>query len=324
MPVDRLMAARSRLSTRTVVDSRYVVPWLAADGPLAYNPSEPPARDYFFQYTWILPQVFDPGVNLREHRYFGSPLKDSADFLFDFWANARRCGGATLQRYCELGVIGDSDIKTPLAAYHYVRKPYNTPGFILIQHGSYQWVSSEDQPLIEAGEVVLYRGIEQASTWRQLRFEPEDLSPANRAIWRKYLGLMADMLSDSALSFNTIHDRVKRCETSGLRDGTWLADALATLAGLDIQSPGFARDLWESAQQSYSLDPIIAERKFGPHYVAVRTPLSNIRITTFFAGESEVKIVDPSRIREVRPFGCELQFVSPAVPGNHAAPALSC
>lgn len=28
--------------------------------------------------------------NLRAHRYFGSPLKDSARFLFDFWANARR------------------------------------------------------------------------------------------------------------------------------------------------------------------------------------------------------------------------------------------
>jgi hypothetical protein len=43
----------------------------------------------------------------------------------------------------------------------------------------------------------------------------------------------------------------------------------------------------------------------------VRTALSNIRITTFFAGESEVKIVDPSRIREVQPNGCEVQFLPP-------------
>ena len=61
------------------------------------------------------------------------------------------------------------------------------------------------------------------------------------------------MLSDSILSFNTIHDRLKRCETAGLRDGTWVGDELATQAGLDIQSPGFARDLWHAAQQSYSL-----------------------------------------------------------------------
>jgi hypothetical protein len=132
------------------------------------------------------------------------------------------------------------------------------------------------------------------------------------------------MLSDSTLSFNTIHDRTKRCETGGLRDGTWLADTLAADAGLDIQTPGFAKDLWESAQQSYSLDPIMGERKFGPHFAAVRTALSNIRITTFFAGESEVRIVDPSRIREVELFGCEVQIITPREPGYGIAPELPC
>jgi hypothetical protein len=57
---------------------------------LAYSPTKPPARDYFFQYTWILPGIFDPQVNLREHRYFGSSLKDSARFLFDFYLSAGR------------------------------------------------------------------------------------------------------------------------------------------------------------------------------------------------------------------------------------------
>ena len=120
------------------------------------------------------------------------------------------------------------------------------------------------------------------------------------------------MLSDSVQSFNTVHDRTKRCETDGLRDGTWLADTLAAHGGLEIQAPGFARDLWQSAQQSWSLDPVMGKHKFGPHYVITRTALSNIRITTFFAGESEVKIVDPSRIRQVQPFGCEVQLISPA------------
>ena len=79
------------------------------------------------------------------------------------------------------------------------------------------------------------------------------------------------------LSFNTIHDRIRRCETGGLRDGTWIADELTEAAGLDIEASGFANELWESAQQSFSLDPNMGERKFGPHYVAVRTALSNIR-----------------------------------------------
>ena len=305
------MAARSRFSTSTVIDSEYLVPWLSAEGPLAYSPTKPPARDYFFQYTWILPGIFNPQVNLREHRYFGSPFKDSARFLFDFWANARRGDGPALQRYCQFGFFSDNELRTPMAAYHHVRDYRDTPGSLLIQHGSYQWVSLEDQPSIPAGEVSLYRGIGQATRFCCLRFRPEELSPAYGEIWRKYLRVQADMLSDSILSFNTIHDRLKRCETAGLRDGTWVGDELATQAGLDIQSPGFARDLWHAAQQSYSLERVMGVVKFGPHHVVVKTPLSNIRITTFFAGESEAKIVDPSRISEVQAIGCEVDFAPP-------------
>ena len=150
--------------------------------------------------------------------------------------------------------------------------------------------------------------------FRQLGFRPADLCAPNRAVWRRYLALQAQMLSDSVRSFNTIHDRVKRCETAGLLDGTWLADTLARRAGLEIDAPGFTRDLWASAQQSYSLDPEIGRGKFGPHYVRVRTALNNIRITTFFAGESEVRIVDPSRILDVQTFGCEVQVIPPVEP----------
>jgi hypothetical protein len=41
------MAARSRFSTSNVIDSEYIVPWPSAEGPLAYSPTKPPARDYF-------------------------------------------------------------------------------------------------------------------------------------------------------------------------------------------------------------------------------------------------------------------------------------
>ena len=92
---------------------------------------------------------------------------------------------------------------------------------------------------------------------------------------------------------------------------SWVGDELATQAGLDIQSPGFASYLWHAAQQSYSLERVMGVVKFGPHHVVVKTPLSNIRITTFFAGESEAKIVDPSRISEVQSVGCEMEFSPP-------------
>jgi hypothetical protein len=48
---------------------------------------------------------------------------------------------------------------------------------------------------------------------------------------------------------------------------------------------GFASNLWRAAQQSYSLDLVMGVRKFGPHHMEVKTFLSNIQITTFFAGE---------------------------------------
>src|SRR6266436_214349 len=63
-------------------------------------------------------------------------------------------------------------------------------------------------------------------------------------------------------------------------------------------------------------------RKFGPHHVVLKTPLSNIRITTFFAGESEVKIIDPSRVSVVETVGCQREFI-PATRGEpHDAPYL--
>ena len=53
-----------RYSTSTLIDSVSCVPWLAAEGPLAYTPENPPATtDYFFQYSWILPEIFGVKVH---------------------------------------------------------------------------------------------------------------------------------------------------------------------------------------------------------------------------------------------------------------------
>jgi hypothetical protein len=50
----------------------------------------------------------------------------------------------------------------------------------------------------------------------------------------------------------------------------------------------------------------VSENKFGPHRVVCRTPLTNIRITTFFAGEHEVRVLDPSRVELLAAIGCEV------------------
>jgi hypothetical protein len=133
-------------------------------------------------------------------------------------------GSATTQ----LGAFSDIQVTAPIAAYRQVNKLYGTAGSVLIQHGSYQWISHQDQPHMEQGQALLYRGIAETKVFRCLQFRPEELSAVNHDIWRKYLGVQAAMLSDSVLSFNTVHDRVNRCETGGLRHATWLGDAMAT------------------------------------------------------------------------------------------------
>jgi hypothetical protein len=48
---------RVRFSTSTLAGEAFV-PWLAAAGELAYSPDLPPERDYYFQYSWVLPAIF--------------------------------------------------------------------------------------------------------------------------------------------------------------------------------------------------------------------------------------------------------------------------
>ncbi len=80
---------RGPLSTSTVTSDGWIVPWLAADGPLAYSPEEPPERDYFFQFGWVLPGIFAEHTDKRRHLVFGAYRKDDARELFSFWKRAR-------------------------------------------------------------------------------------------------------------------------------------------------------------------------------------------------------------------------------------------
>lgn len=294
-----------RFSTSTLIDSTHCVPWLAAHGPLAYTPESPPATDYFFQYSWILPEIFDAQVNKRCHYYFGAPIRQSAARLFGFWRQARN--GQIKRIYSSPGVIAGDKLSVPLAAYRAKLRPYDdSDSWLLIQHGSYQWIRLAAQPHLEEGQILLYRGIQRAKTFRYPDFGQDLRGTANRKIWDRYLVLQWRMLSNSVLSFNTIHDRTKRCETACLNDGTWLADQLAAEAGLEIEAEGFARALWSEVMCSFSLEPMIAEMKFGPNFVVARTPIDNIRLTTFFAGEAEVRVVDPTRVHFLRAVGCTI------------------
>ena len=75
-------------------------------------------------------------------------------------------------------------------------------------------------------------------------------------------------------------------------------------AGLDLK-PSITSLLYSG----YALEEWCAARKFGPNYVKFRTPLTNIRITTFVCNETEVKVIDPNKLEIIESVGCKVREV---------------
>jgi len=300
------MPRRPKFSTSTLTEDGRIVPWLAATGPLAYSPENPPDRDYFFQYTWILPDIFDPKVNRRQHYSFGVPHREYADEPFSFWEAARnKVLTPVITRY---GSISETTVTAPIAVYAYERRVFG-PTYMLMQHGSYQQINFEEQPLLDEGDVVLYRGVQEAATFRYFQLSVSDLGGQDLNSWCRYVKTQARVLSDSVLSFNSIHERAKRCETGDINDRSWMSDDLARGNELDIDNDGFAKQLWDTTTQSFSLVQNLGKWKFGPNYIICKTPIDNIRLTTFFAGEYEARVIDPSKVEFVEAVGCKVEQI---------------
>ena len=262
-----------RFSTSTLIAGTEIVPWLAATGELAYSPESPPERDYFFQYSWVFPGILREGTNKRRHYWFGDPSKDhpKVKLLFRFWNEARR--------------------------YHDVHPSGHTAErLILMQHGSYHIGEIESQPRIEQGEAVLYRGVQKAETYVLHRLTTAEIR-------RRVMEVHARSLTDSVVSFNAAHCNLMRCETGYLNDGSFLFDGLCREAGLDPDAPSLRSVVYSG----YALEEWCASRKFGPNYVKFRTPLTNLRITTFVAGETEVKVIDPNKLEVIEAVGCRVR-----------------
>ncbi len=294
---------RSKYSTSTARQDGTIVPWLAASGPLAYTPESPPPSDYWFQYGWVLPGIFAPNTNRRRHHYFGEQWKEYASELFRFWGLAR--AGRADRVAASVGGLRGSMLTAPIAVYR-MKDVLDRELYVLIQHGSYQLVPVEHQPRLVNGEVTLYRGIERAPTFGFPGFGGATLMASAPAIWQSYGRAQLRMLSDSVTSFNTIHDRAVRCETTHILDRSRLADRIASEAGLNLaEGPGSV--LWRAACESFTLVRWVAENKFGPNYVIGTTPLDNVRITTFFAGEHEVRLLDPERFEICEAHACRVQ-----------------
>ena len=94
---------------------------------------------------------------------------------------------------------------------------------------------------------------------------------------------------------------------------------MAKAEGLDPAGRDLAAALWNVAHQSFSLARWVGENKFGPHFVTGKTPIGNIRLTTFFAGEHEVRIIDPDLVEFVDTRGCQVERPGPFSQGEPRA-----
>lgn len=289
---------RSKQRTITVTPNGQLVPWLAAEGPLAYTPENPPDRDYYFQYTWILPEIFSPSVNRRRHYFFAGHHRENSRELFAFWESARR--GESRQLFSAFGTATTAALAAPIAVYTIPPTRYLGEKRLFVQHGSYQLIDVGDQAEVEDGMALLYRGIGED---KRFDYPSGDVRPET---WRRYVNAQSHILSDSTRSFNSIHDRAARCETSHLNDRSWMTDDIGSRYGIDLQEGGADEEFWRCTTQSFTLSRRLAQWKFGPSYVVFRTPLTNIRMTTFVAGEFEVRVLDPAKMLPLEENGCRI------------------
>ncbi len=141
------MAKKKKYSTNTKTDDNRITPFLSSSGELAYTPENPPDRDYFFQYGWILPNIIKGSKWKRCHHYFGNPEKSESDFLFDFWNKARE--GHVKKSSLIYGQKLTNSFIAPIAIYQSEHRYKEGDYYLLIQHGSYQQISKKQQPLID-------------------------------------------------------------------------------------------------------------------------------------------------------------------------------
>jgi hypothetical protein len=286
----------------TVMADGRIVPWLAASGPLAYTPENPPSIKSAFQYSWVFPENFPN----NRHYYFGDlsglgreTKSWGVNLLLDFYY------GAKTRIHINYGNIIEHELSAPIACYSFIPRNKRSDYYMLIQQGSYNWCKVTTQPEIKDGFLYLYRGIMTATEFCHL-LVPE--SENARQTLKTYFDMMKHSFSDSARAFSLAHSRVARCETGHLATPVSWIDVRHNLGLLELKDSLFI-SLQAFHKQSFTLQHECAKLKFGKNYVKFRTPLDNIRLTSFFAGEDEVMVIDPRKLEVVKQYGCKVTLM---------------
>jgi len=155
----------------------------------------------------------------------------------------------------------------------------------------------KSQSNIDRSEAVLYRGVQNAEQFLLRRLTTAD-------IHLRLMSLHARSLADSVTSFNATHSNISRTETGYFNDRTFILGDLCLEAGLEPSLP-----IMSLLYSGYALEEWFAARKFGSNYVKFRTPLTNIRITTFVCNETEAQVIDPNKLEVIEAVGCTIREV---------------
>ncbi len=283
-------------STETVTPMG-LVPWLAGSGPLSYSPENPPKNLDLFHYSNVFASIYSSS-QLKDH-FFGGVGFGSRHGLqyLEFYEAVRK--GTAKQIYFSFGKRTVDSFTAPLAVYEW---NYFSKRFVFIQHGSIFDVNANNHPEVYEGYLNLYRGIRHNDV-----FEYVDLgvlSERNQEVLEHYFELQEIAFSDSALSFSLAHRSVIRAETDLLNLREFDFYDFCAKSGF-FKRGVLARTLREFSDMCFTLDRDQASKKFGPSYVKVRTPISNLRITSFFTGEKEVRLIDSRRMKILDSYSCK-------------------
>lgn len=242
-------------------------------------------------------------MNLRNHFWFAAHCSDRPDVqkLLNFWDQARR--GTAKELGVWLGRVGEKQILAPMAAYQAGKNYRDFDEYLLMQHGSYQMVHVVDQPRLHEGILTLYRGIGKADKF-EIGAMKKDFFSNFENVREKYFSVVRETLSCSVKSFNCTHGAVVRSETSHLNHETRKLRSLLEKSIPEVRVNKKAAELVRFADTCFTLSSEMAKFKFGPSHIVAETPITNVRLTTFFAGENEVLPIDPELVDVKKYVGC--------------------
>ncbi len=276
------------------------MPWLAAAGELAYTPHSPPERDYYFQCSWIICRNLQLWCGeCAATLWFGSLWKDGPEVKLISTLEAEPEGARSMRLFlsnggAESGGCDGAARSLPSPRSESLdRRKYD-------RHAA--WKLSDRCTGIPSLSYDQRRSgsLSRCPESKSIHRLPKKLtSPDTRS---RLMTVHSRNLEDSVTSFNGAHCNVSRTETGYFKDRSFVLGKLCETAGLELK-PSITRLLYSG----YSLEEWCASRKFGPNYVKLRTPLTNLRITTFVCNEAEVKVIDPNKLDVLECVGCRVR-----------------